>query len=268
MPKCGTTSAHGARGSGFSTNRSRYNAVIDTLISDARADPALGERNDVLALLLHARYEDGRPISDQHIADELLTLLAAGHETTATTLAWAIERLRRHPRLLSRLTEEVDVGGSELRQATILEVLRTRPVIDATVRRTRTRIRLGQWVLPEHTTVIVSIALAHSSDQNFPDADSFNPDRFVGASPDASWIPFGSGVRRCIGAAFASMEMNVTLRTLLREFEFGTTDSPGEPHQFRGVATVPGRGGRAVVHRRSTGQVTASSRAAAVTSFK
>jgi cytochrome P450 len=236
----------------FQQYRRRYDAVTGTLIAEARADPGFEERNDMLSLMLRARYEDGAPIADQHVADELLTLLTAGHETTATTLAWTVERLRRHPRLLSRLTEEVDTGGSELRQATIFEVQRTRPVVEATIRMTRKRIRLGQWVIPEGHTVIVSIALAHSAEENFPDAKSFNPDRFVGTSPDNySWIPFGGGVRRCIGAAFANMEMNVTLRTLLREFEFAATYAPGERYHSRGVAIAPGRGGRAVVYRRS-----------------
>ena len=107
------------------------------LIAEARSDPTFDERNDVLALMLQARYEDGSPISDDHVADELLTLLAAGHETTATTLAWTVERLRRHPRLLVRLTAEVDAGGSELVQATIWEVQRTRPVINGTARMTQ-----------------------------------------------------------------------------------------------------------------------------------
>jgi cytochrome P450 len=234
--------------------RQRYDAIIKSLISEARSDPAFDERNDVLALMLRARYEDGSPISDDHVADELLTLLAAGHETTATTLAWAIERLRRHPRLLSRLTAEVDAGGSELRQATIWEVQRTRPVVEATSRVARTRIRLGEWVIPERHAVIASIVLAHESEDNYADAKSFNPDRFIGNPPDNhSWIPFGGGIRRCIGAAFANMEMNVTLRTLLREFEFATTYSPGERRHSRGVATAPARGGRAVVYRRSAG---------------
>ena len=231
--------------------RKRYNEIIGSLISEARADPAFEERNDVLALMLQARYEDGSPISDGHIADELLTLLAAGHETTATTLAWAIERLRRHPRLLSRLTAEVDAGGSELRQATIWEVQRTRPVVEATSRVARERIRLGEWVIPEHSAVIASITMAHNSEQNFSDPKSFNPDRFLGSNPDThTWIPYGGGIRRCIGAAFANMEMNVTLRTLLREFELGTTYAAGERTHSRGVATAPGRGGRAVVYRR------------------
>ena len=239
--------------------RRRYDEIIESLIGEARADPAFEERNDVLALMLQARHDDGSPISDAHIADELLTLLSAGHETTATTLAWAIERLRRHPRLLSRLTEEVDAGGSELRQATIWEVQRTRPVVEATARVAHDRIRLGEWVIPKHHAVIASITLAHQSEQNFPHAKSFNPDRFLGSSPDThTWIPFGGGVRRCIGAAFANMEMNVTLRTLLREFEFGTTSAAGERSHSRGVATAPGRGGRAVVYRRRAGSNLAS----------
>jgi cytochrome P450 len=231
--------------------RRRYDTVVAGLIADARRDPAFEVRNDVLALLLHARYEDGAAISDDHVADELLTLLAAGHETTATTLAWAVERLRRHPRLLTRLTEEVDAGGSDLLQATIFEVQRTRPVINAFARLTKARIRLGEWVIPERHAVLVSISLAHAAERNFANAAAFDPDRFVGNPPDMhAWIPFGGGIRRCIGAAFANMEMTVTLRTLLREFEFGTTYAAGEPAHSRGVATAPGRGGMAVVYRR------------------
>jgi cytochrome P450 len=232
--------------------RRRYDAVIARLIAEARRDPAFTDRNDVLAMMLQARYEDCSPISDDHVADELLTLLAAGHETTATTLAWAVERIRRHPRLLTRLTDEADTGDSDLLQATIFEVQRTRPVINGTARLTRTRIRLGEWVIPERYVILVSISLAHASEESFADAGSFNPDRFVGNPPDThAWIPFGGGIRRCIGAAFANMEMTVTLRTLLREFEFGTTYARDEPAHSRGVATAPGHGGRAVVYRRA-----------------
>lgn len=232
-------------------NRRRYDAIIASMIRDARADPAFDDRTDVLALMLQARYDDGSPISDGHIADELLTLLAAGHETTATTLAWTIERLRRHPRLLARLTAEVDAGGSELRQATIWEVQRTRPVVEATLRITRERIRLGDWVIPKGHAIIASIGMAHHSPSNYTDPAAFRPDRFLGANPDThTWIPYGGGIRRCIGAAFANMEMTVTLRTLLREFEFGTTYATGERRHSRGIATAPARGGRAMVYRR------------------
>jgi cytochrome P450 len=232
--------------------RRRFDAIVDSLIADARAGRALEERSDVLALLLQARYENGEPVPDRHIADELFTLVASGHETTASSLAWAVERLCRHPQLLSRLTEEVDAGGSELRQATIWEVQRTRPVLDGTPRRTKTRVRLGEWVLPEGTNIIISIRVAQESEESFADAASFNPDRFVGTGPKpVGWIPFGGGVNRCVGAGFAKMEMDVALRTLLRELRFAPTDAPGERRRWRGVATVPARGARAVVYRRT-----------------
>jgi hypothetical protein len=231
--------------------RRRFDAIVDSLIASARVDPALPERSDVLALLVQAHYDNGEPIPDRHIADEMLTLVVSGHETTAGSLAWAVERLRRHPQLLARLTEEVDAGGSELRQATISEVQRVRPVLDAFVRRTKTRIRLGDWVIPENTNLIFSIPLVHDSEESFPDAASFNPDRFVGAPKPGAWIPFGGGVNRCVGAAFATMESDITLRTLLREFRFAPTDAPGERGHWRGVANVPARGARAVVYRRA-----------------
>jgi cytochrome P450 len=231
--------------------RRRFDEIIDGLIAEARADPALEERKDVLALLLQARYEDGEPISDQHISDELFTLLGSGHETTASSLAWAWERLTRHPQLLQRLTDEVDAGGSEFRQATIWEVQRTRPVLDGTTRRTKTRIRLGDWVLPEGTNIIISIKLAHDSEESFPDAAKFDPDRYMGTNQKpVAWIPFGGGVNRCVGAAFANMESDIVIRTVLREFRFAPTDAPGERARWRGVATVPARGARAVVYRR------------------
>ncbi len=232
--------------------RRHFDAIVDSLIAAARVDPDLEERSDVLALLVRSHYENGEPIPDRHIADELFTLVASGHETTAGSMAWALERLCRHPQLLSRLTEEVDAGGSELRQATIWEVQRTRPVLDSTVRRTKTRIRLGDWVIPENTNLIFSIRLTHESEENFSDATSFNPDRFLGGAPKpAAWIPFGGGVNRCVGAAFANMEMDITLRVLLRELRFAPTNAPDERGRWRGVATVPARGARAVIYRRT-----------------
>jgi cytochrome P450 len=240
-------------GSKLAGYRRRFDAVIDALITEARADAALADRADMLALLLQACYVDGQPISDQHIADELLTLVAAGHETTASQLAWAVERLRRHPELMSRLADEVDAGGSELRQATIYEVQRVRPTIAASLRTTKTKVRLGDWVLPENTNVMIDFQLAHKSDANYTDPEAFNPDRFIGTTPPSfRWLPFGGGVNRCVGASFANMEMDITLRTLLREFRFAPTDAPDEGRNFRGVAIAPSRGARAVVYRRRT----------------
>jgi cytochrome P450 len=232
--------------------RRRFDGAINSLIATARADPALEERSDVLALLVRARYENGEAITDQHIADEMLTLLVSGHETTAGSLAWTVERLVRHPELLARLTEEVDAGGSELRQATIAEVQRTRTVLDSTVRCTKARIRLGDWVIPENSRIVLALALVHDSEDSFPDAMSFNPDRFLGsAAKPKAWIPFGGGVNRCVGAALATMEMDITLRILLREFRFTPTDAPDERRHWRGIAYRPARGARAVVHRRT-----------------
>ena len=138
----------------------------------------------------------------------------------------------------SRLTAEVDAGGSQWRQATIWEVQRARPVSDFVLRRAMTRIRLGEWVIPEGTTLMINVPLAHSSEDNFPDAESFDPDRFVDTRPEG-WIPFGGGFQRCIGATFANMAMDVTLRTLLREFRLVPTEAPGERPRDHGVIFAP-----------------------------
>ncbi|WP_205875602.1 cytochrome P450 [Mycobacterium camsae] len=239
-------------GGRFARQRRRYDLVIEQLIAKARADPNFDDRNDVLSLLLAARYEDGRSMTADHIADELFTLLAAGHETTSATLAWAVERLRRHPQLLARLVAEADGDETRLLQATVWEVQRTHPVIQGLLRVTRARLRLGEWVIPENQLVAVSMVLSHSSHRNFPDADEFNPDRFVDNPPDTStWVPFGAGIHRCVGAAFANMEMVVVLRTLLRCFDLRATDAAGEWSHYRGVTNAPLRGGRAVVFRRA-----------------
>lgn len=236
----------------FHAMRRDYDAIVDRLLAKAEQDDLDG-RDDVLALMLQARYDDGGRMSRDEIADQLLTLLTAGHETTATSLAWTFERLRRHPDVMRRLVEEVDAGGSELREATLIEVQRTRPVIDFTGRQVKApSAQIGRWTLPRGMNVFVSIYLLHNDDTLFPDARRFHPDRFVGARPDTyQWIPFGGGVRRCIGAAFASMEMDVTLRTVLQEFELEATTAPDEKWHSRGVASAPADGGRVVVRRRA-----------------
>ncbi|MFI9412137.1 cytochrome P450 [Nocardia gamkensis] len=236
----------------FAAYRHRYDEIVGLLIDRALRD-GIDDRDDVLAMMLQARYDDGSAMSRSEIADELLTLLTAGHETTATTLSWTIERLRRHPEILRRLVAEADAGGSQLREATLLEVQRVRPVIDATIRQVRAEtLPLGRWTLPKGQNVLVSIRLMHDNEQLFPNARAFDPDRFLGVRPGTfSWIPFGGGSRRCIGAAFAMMEMNVVLRTLLRDFTLEPTDARDERPHFRGVALAPAKKGRAVVHRRT-----------------
>jgi len=236
----------------FGIYRREYDAIVDRLIDKALADPDLESRDDVLALMLGSRYEDGSPMSRAEIADELITLLAAGHETTATTLAWAVERLQRHPALLARLVADLDAGSDALLNATILEVQRTRPVIDVTFRQvTAPDLTLGPWTIPQGLTIVASIGLLHADETVFPDARRFDPDRFLSRSPDpAEWIPYGGGIRRCIGAAFANMEMRVVLRTLLRDHTISPSDAAGEKQMSRGVAIAPAKGALVAVQSR------------------
>jgi len=232
--------------------RRQYDVVINKLIAAERADPNFEDRTDVLALMLRSTYDDGSTMSRKDIGDELLALLAAGHETTAATLGWAFERIIRHPDLLAALVEENDNGGNELRQATILEVQRTRTVIDFAGRHVYPPVfQLGEWTIPRGYSMIVSIAQIHDDPNVFPEPERFDPQRYIGTKPSSfAWIPFGGGTRRCVGAAFANMEMDVVLRTVLRHFTIETTSAPGERWHCRGVAYTPKNGGRIVVRRR------------------
>jgi cytochrome P450 len=233
----------------FYRNRREYDAIVDRLIDKAQADPNLPDRDDVLALMLQSVHEDGSPMTRAEIADELLTMLAAGHETTATTLAWAVERLARHPELLERLVADLDGGSEDLLHATILEVLRSRPVIDVTFRQVKApTLEIGPWTLPQGQTIVASIGLLHADEAVFPNARRFDPDRFLARPPDpAEWIPYGGGVRRCIGAAFANMELRVVLRTLLRDYVIRPSRARDEGFRSRGVAIAPARGARLTV---------------------
>jgi hypothetical protein len=232
--------------------RARVDAILDTLIDDARHDPQLDERADVLALMVQARREDGSALSSAEIRDQLVTMLAAGHETTAHTLAWAVERLRRHPGVLARLAQEADAGGRALREATIQEVQRMRPVISFAGRHTIKPFEVGGHRLPPGVLIGLSAGLTHYDPGLFPHPDRFDPDRFLDSRPGTySWIPFGGGIRRCIGASFAHMELDVVLRVILERVTFAPTTAPDEPWKFKGVAWSPAGGGMAYVTRRA-----------------
>jgi len=232
--------------------RRQYDVVLDRLIANERVDPNFENRADVLALMLRSTYEDGTAMSRKDIGDELLTLLAAGHETTASTLGWAFERISRHPDVLAALVAEADTQDNELRQATILEVQRSRTVIDFAGRHVHVPVyEIGEWAVPRGSSILVSIVRMHANPEVFPDPDRFDPQRFVGSKPPSfAWIPFGGGARRCVGAVFANMEMDVVLRTVLRHFTIETTTAPAERYHSRGVAFTPKDGGKIVVHRR------------------
>ena len=225
--------------------------LLNGLIDEARRDPNIADRTDVLALLVQATYDDGQPMATEEIRDQLVTTLAAGHETTAGQLAWAVERLRRHPRVLAKLRAEVDAGGRDYLEATIRELQRVRPVIMFTTRLVKKPFVLGNYRLPPGTFVSIGGAVLHFDERLYPDAREFRPERFLDAKPGTySWLPYGGGVRRCIGASFAHMEMEVVLRTILATYDLQSTTASPERFRFRGVAYVPGDGGVAVVRRR------------------
>jgi cytochrome P450 family 138 len=232
--------------------RRNFDRTVFALIDKAEADSRLEERTDILALLLRSTYEDGTPMSRQDVSDELLTLLGAGHETTASTLGWAFERLRRHPDVLAKLVEENDEGGNEFRQATIQELQRNRTVIDFSGRHVLApHFDIGDWRIPHGYTVMIAIANVHANADIFPNPERFDPYRFVGTRTPTAWIPFGGGTRRCIGAAFANVEMDVVLRTVLQHFVIGTDNAPDEKVHFRGIAFTPKDGGLVTLRRRS-----------------
>jgi cytochrome P450 len=221
----------------------RYLEPVDrelyALIAARREAPDLAEREDVLSTLLLARDEDGEPMSDVELRDELLTLLVAGHETTATSLAWAVERLVRHPGALDRVATD-----AEYADAVVKETLRLRPVVAIVLRRLLEPLEVAGRELPAGTTVAPCILLVHRREDLYPEPDAFRPERFLREPPGTySWIPFGGGVRRCLGAAFAQVEMQVVLETIARSARLEAVgDSEGV--RRRGVTLVPERGGQ------------------------
>jgi cytochrome P450 family 135 len=227
---------------------------IDRLLFEeiaARRDAAdLTDRDDILSLLLQARHEDGRPMSDRELRDELMTLLVAGHETTATGLSWAIELLARHPEALSRLEDEVAAGGEEYLDAVIKETLRLRPVIALVLRRLVEPMEIGGRLLPAGVSVAPSIYLVHRRPDIYPEPERFRPERFLERPAGTyTWIPFGGGVRRCLGASFAEFEMSVVLRELVARRKVRPAGGP--EHSVRSTITnVPNRGAEVLVTQR------------------
>ena len=220
-------------------------------IAAHRSDP--DGRGDILALLMAARDEHGEPLTDEELRDQLVTLLIAGQETTATALAWCFERSLRHPAVLARLARELDSGdGEAYLEAIIRETLRVRPPLDAVWRKLASPLELGGYLLPAGTIVGVSIIAVQLSEA-FPDADRFRPERFLdGSPPSYALIPFGGGPRRCIGASFALMEMKTILRTVLERVELrAPTQRPERASRSRRITTIPARGGRVLVTSRA-----------------
>lgn len=218
-------------------------ALLYEEIARRRHESDLDERTDVLSLLLRARDEEGRPMTDLELRDELMTMLAAGHETTATGLAFAFDLLLRHPLVLSRLQESLAKNDDAYLDAVVTESLRLRPVIDAS-ERTLTKPRIvGGWELPAGIRVYPAIVLVHRREDLYPEADRFRPERFLdGGAESYSWLPFGGGIRRCIGAALAQAEMAEVIRVVLSRVRLSPVRPQPDPVVLRGITLVPRHG--------------------------
>jgi cytochrome P450 len=226
----------------------RADAILAEEIARRRSDPGLAEREDILSMLVAARFEDGSEMDDQEIRDQLMTLLLAGHETTATSLAWAFDLLFRRPDAMERLRDEASGSGTEYLEAVIDETLRLRPVVPFTGRLLREPATLGGYDLPAGAVVLAGLFLAHMREDVYPDARSFKPERFLDGGPETySWVPFGGGTRRCLGAAFAQFEMKVALRTILRRADLRPASGSAEPIVRRNVTLAPKHGTPAVL---------------------
>jgi cytochrome P450 len=205
-----------------------------------------GGGDDILSLLIEARHEDGSPLSDDQLRDELITLLIAGHESTATELAWAFERLLRHPGGLARLREEAEAGEDAYADAVVRETLRLRPVLPVVLRELVEPMTLGGYELAAGTWVAPCGYLIHRREDIYPDPLSFRPERFLGKTPGTyTWMPFGGGVRRCVGAAFAQLEMKEVLQTVTRSLDLEPVGRRSERMRPRFITLTPSAGARA-----------------------
>jgi cytochrome P450 len=222
----------------FEERKLAMDALIYEEIAARRDAPDLEDRDDVLSLLLLARDEDGEPLSDGELRDELVTLLVAGHETTATGLAWTFDLLLHHPAVLARLRHDLAAGGEEYLDAVVKESLRGRP-------------ELGGYTIPPGTEINPSIAVTHRRADRYPGPRDFRPERFLGPDPPDTyaWIPFGGGTRRCLGASFALQEMRVVTRRILARAELVAEDPRPERMVRRGITSVPRNGVRVIQPR-------------------
>jgi cytochrome P450 len=232
----------------------RARAALDEFIYEEialrRGEADDGERDDVLSLLLRAEHDDGTPMNDRELRDELVTVVGAGHETTATGLAWALERLLRTPRKLARLRDSIAAGKEDYLEAAVKETLRVRPVIVDVARKLTAPAEIGDYELPAGTFVLPAIAALHYREDLYPEPDEFRPERFLdGKRDNYAWIPFGGGVRRCIGAAFAQYEMRVVLRAILERAELRAPDPRPERVKPRNITLAPAKGGRVLLER-------------------
>ncbi len=225
--------------------------MIFELIAERRREG--GEGEDVLALLLNAKHEDGSPMSEAELRDELMTALVAGHETTASQLAWGFERLAREPAVCERLYEELDDPDDAYLTATVQEILRHRPVLPhAEPRLTKRPVEIGGFRYPPGVMLVAYAHLVHHDPAIYPEPQAFRPERFLEQAPGTyTWLPFGGGRRRCLGASFALLEMKLVIRTMLQRFELEPPQARGEKTRRRNITVSPARGCRLILRERT-----------------
>ena len=235
----------------FAARRRAADALIYEEIARRRSHPDLDERDDVLSLLLRARDEEGRPLTDPELRDELVTMLLAGHETTATGLAFAFDLLSREPAVLARLREELASGDDSYLDAVVTETLRLRPVIDAAERTLTVPREFAGHLLPAGIRVYPAIAVVHMRPDLYPEPQRFRPERFLaGDARSYTWLPFGGGIRRCIGASLAQAEMAEVIRTVVGKVDLQPQHPEREPVVMRGITLVPKHGAPVTVRAR------------------
>jgi cytochrome P450 family 135 len=232
-------------------NMDEADRLLYAEIAERRADPDLATRTDSLAMLVRAEGDDGATMTDKELRDQLMTLLVAGHDTTATGLSWALERLTRHPAILQKAVAAAeasalgDAAGDDYLDAVAKETLRIRPVVFDVGRILKEPVELAGYRLPAGVMVAPGIGLVHSRSDQYPEPDRFDPERMVGGTPGPTqWLPFGGGNRRCVGATFAMVEMRVVLREILRRAALSATTAAAERQRVKHVILVPHRGAR------------------------
>ena len=235
--------------------RARANKEIDDvvmpLIARRRNDPHLSEQLDILALLMCARGDDGEALSDSEIRDDLITLILAGHETTATTLAWIFDLLLHHPDALRRVEAEAMSGEEAFTTAVVNETLRVRPPAPFTARVAAQPFPIGGYRVEAGTRIVVHIIAINRNPDIYEHPNEFRPERFLGTRPETyAWVPFGGGIKRCLGAAFTMRELITVLHVLLREGEFSAVDEKPERIVRRSIMLAPRFGTRVTLRLR------------------
>jgi cytochrome P450 len=231
--------------------RDPLDAVLFEVIEAARRDPRLDERDDVLAMLLKTRHEDGTPLADRELRDILVTLLMQGHMSTGTALAWALERLTRHPAMLERLRAELESGSEEYLDAVINETLRLRPPVGLAMRMVKQPYEIGGYEVQPGMLLAPCILMLHRREDIYPNPLEFQPERFLDKPTGTyTWIPFGGGQRHCIGRSFATLEIKVVLRTLALQARFAPSEQPDEAITRRGIMFSPKQNALAVLRER------------------